>query len=62
MKDYLGKSRFWNVAPANPTQTRFTRFIKGPFHQPESSFTRAARRWESMMKDAAKTRYSEYLA
>jgi hypothetical protein len=61
MRDYIGKSRFWNFAPNNPTQTRFTRFMQGPLHAPNTSFSRAAHKFESMAKDAVKNRYSDYL-
>jgi len=61
MKDYLHTARFINAAPRNPTQTRYTRFLKGPVHPMESMFTRAGRDWQKRIKDATKTRYSEWL-
>lgn len=61
MKDYLGKARFWNAAPLNPTQTIYTRFIKGPLEPTKTIFSRGRSDWQKIGKDAMKNRYSEWL-
>ena len=61
MKDILGKSAFWNVAPKNRTQTYYMRFLKGPGAELKSQFTDGVRAFKTFGEDALKTRYSENL-
>jgi hypothetical protein len=61
MKDRLGTSAWVNRAPRNMTQTYYTRFLKGSSAELKSSFTEGRDRFNRMMEDALKTRYSELL-
>ena len=56
MKDRLGKARFWNLAPKNPTQTRYTRFLLGPRGKIKTSYTDSLERFE-MFKRRNETIY-----
>lgn len=60
MRDYLGRSKFINIAPRNPTQTYLRRLVKMPGSGLETIFGDAKRDWERMKRDALKTRYSEF--
>ena len=61
MRDLLHKSVWWNRAPKNPTQTTYTRFLKGPSAEIKSAFTENKDRLQKFGENALKTRYSEYL-
>jgi len=51
MRDRLGKNRFWNIPPANFTQTDAARFLKGPFTPLTSGFTKSADEWNAFKKN-----------
>ncbi len=59
MKDFLGQSAFWNMAPRNWTQTAYMRFLKGPSGEVKSQFTESQKAFEQFGKDSLKTRYTE---
>ncbi len=61
MKDYLGVHKWWNRPLTNPTQTRYARFVQGPHHIQETALSRIGREFESRLKDATTTRYSDLL-
>ena len=61
MKDRLGASAWVNRAPRNRTQTSYTRFLKGPSGELKSQFTENKRAFDALMKDALRTRYTEFL-
>ena len=61
MKDRLGKARAWNIAPRNPTQTAYTRFLKGPSGPLKSQFTESKEMFSKFGEDALKTRYTRMM-
>jgi hypothetical protein len=61
MKDYLGRSAFWNIAPRNRTQTAYTRFLKGPGAELKSQFTESVAAFKKLGENSLRTRYTEFL-
>jgi hypothetical protein len=61
VKDRLGKARAWNIAPRNPTQTFYARFLKGPGGTLKSQFTASKEEFEKFGEDALKTRYTRMM-
>ena len=61
MKDRIGRAKFINLPVKNPTQTRYTRFMRMPYTRLESAFTRSEDKYRTLMNNALKNRYSEYL-
>jgi len=57
MKNRLNK--LWNIAPRNPTQTRFNRFRTGPDGKLKSGFTDAVEGYDKAMKKY-KTIYEKF--
>ena len=58
MKNRL--NRLWNVAPKNPTQTKYNRFRTGPDGKLKSGFTDAIEAYDKAMKEY-KTIYEKFL-
>ena len=58
MKNRLNK--LWNIAPKNPTQTRYNRFRVGPKGKLKSGFVDAVVSFEKAMKQE-KTLYEKYI-
>jgi len=61
MKDLLGKSRAWNIAPRNKTQNFYTRFLRVPSGPLKSQFTASKEAFCKFGEDALKTRYTDIL-
>ena len=59
MKDRLETSWWENLFPKNPTQTRYTRFMKVPYQPIDSQFSKAKDEWDRLGQDWKKTRYLE---
>ena len=53
-------SRFINLPPRNPTQTHYTRFLKGPSGEVKTNFTEAIERFNKVM-NRHKTVYEKYV-
>jgi len=60
MKDYLGRSKFENIFPLNPIQTRYLRFLQTPRGNLKSGFTAAREYWDKM-QERRKTVYEKYI-
>ena len=60
MKDYLGKARFWNAMPKNPTQTKYLRFMKTPKATLSTSFEDSVENFRRLM-ERHKTVYEKYV-
>ena len=58
MKNRL--NRLWNVAPKNPTQTKYNRFRTGPDGKLKSGFTDAVEGYDKARKDY-KTIYEKFI-
>jgi hypothetical protein len=58
MKNRLNK--LWNLAPRNPTQTRYNRFRTGPRGELRTGFTDAIESFEKAMNER-KTIYQKYI-
>lgn len=58
MRDRLKRAYLDNLPGKNPTQTRFTRFLKTPTGQVKSAFTRASDKWERLSEGWKKTRFT----
>lgn len=61
MKDRLSRAKFDNLPVKNPTQNRWTRFMKMPYTKIESGFTKSQDDFKELMNGLLKTRYTEYL-
>jgi len=53
-------NKTWNIAPRNPTQTRYRRFLKMPGSELKTSFTDIQKDFEKHLNDRLKTHYSDY--
>ena len=58
MKNRLNK--LWNIAPKNPTQTRYNRFRTGPNGKMKSGFTDAVEGFEKAMEPLKPLREKYY--
>lgn len=56
MRDRLKRAYLDNLPGKNPTQTRFTRFLKTPGGQMNTAFNRATAKWDRL-NDRPKTRF-----
>lgn len=59
MKNRL--NTLWNVAPRNPTQTAYTRFLRNPSEPLKTAFSIAQESFDKEMADRLKTSYSDLL-
>jgi hypothetical protein len=59
MKNRL--NALWNIAPRNPTQTAYTRFLKTPEGRMRTAFTDAQDAFQAMGDNVLKTAYSDIL-
>jgi hypothetical protein len=49
MKDQLGKAKWLNRFPNNPTQNRYTRFLRGPNAKPNDAFTKSQKEFRKVL-------------
>jgi len=49
----------WNLPVKNPTQTAYTRFLRGPEGEIKTAFTNSQSQWQKEMTDRLKTDYDE---
>jgi len=61
MRDRLKRSWIDNLPGKNPTQTRYTRFMKSPAGKTRTSYDRVAEKMESMKDWRKATHYSKYM-
>jgi len=59
MKDRLGKSWFINLPPRNPTQTIYTRFLRGPEAEIKTMFSESKADWKNRSRNALRTIYTD---
>ena len=59
MKDRLGKAWFINLPPRNPTQTIYTRFLRGPEAEIKTSYTWSKKNFDDLMDNALKTVWTD---
>lgn len=59
MKDFLGGHRWVNMFPGNPTQNRYSRFVKQPSGELKTRFNDSAKEFEKIMKNKLKTHYHD---
>lgn len=52
-------NKLWNIAPRNPTQTAYSRFMRGPEGEIKTMFTESRLAWDKEMRDRLKTPYDE---
>jgi hypothetical protein len=50
MRDRLGLAAWWNRPIVNPTQTAIARFLKMPYSELESDFTKSQNEWNEFKK------------
>lgn len=60
MKNYLKESAWWNNPIDNPTQTRYTRFMKVPHGEMDTMFNKIGSRFKTF-GGLPKTRYDELM-
>jgi hypothetical protein len=59
MKDRLGVAWFINLPPRNPTQTIYTRFLRGPEAEIKTMFGAKKSEWRDRQKNALRTHYTD---
>jgi len=59
MRDRLSFSKWVNMFPRNPTQSRYKRFVTQPYSELTSRFDDSAKEFQGILNKALKTHYSE---
>jgi len=55
------QGQLWNIAPKNPTQTAYTRFLETPPFEIDTIYTRYMKDINTRLDKILDTRYTKYL-